>query len=170
MIYVRVPFYWDANTPICSPYGSVTGFKKMIRLYSLLLHMGNHCIWDGCGRGLSFLSSIQHKSSLGDLGVGELLNLHFWSCFPSAAGAMLSHVKFLDANIPASQKRSVYNEIIYIRCGVLLKSVGKCSLILTRVGFHLRDVKKKNKIKNEAFSLHFLSMQRYFQKHFREFC
>jgi len=76
MIYVRVPFCWVAYTPVCSSHGHVTGLKKMIRLYSLLLHTGNKCIWDGCGRGLSFLSSIQHKSTLGDLGVGELLNVY----------------------------------------------------------------------------------------------
>ena len=157
MIYFRVPFYWDAHMPICSSYGHVTGFKKMIRLYSLLLHTGNNCTWDGSGSGLSFPSSIQHKSTLGDLGVGELLNLHLWSRFPSATGAMSSLVKFLDASILGLQKRSVYNEIMYIRNEVLLESVGKCSLILTRAEFHPRDVFKK-KIKNQDFSLLFLSM------------
>lgn len=81
---------------------------------------------------------------------------------------MSSLVKFLDAGVPGLQKRSVYNEIMYIRNGVLLKSVGKCLLILTRAVFHPRDVKKKKIIKSSHFF--FLSMQRYFQKHFRELC
>lgn len=155
------------HMPLCSSYGHVTGFKKTIRLYSLLLLTGNNCMWNGRRRGLSFLSSVQHKSALGDLGVGELLHLHLQSCFPSAAGAVSSLVKFLDASISGLQKRSVPNKIMCIRNGVLLKSAGKCSLILTRAEFHPRDVKKN---KNQVFSLHFLSMQRYFQEHSRELC